>query len=97
MQVRSCTHRNRPYFCAAAPINRASVWPLQAFRATPEVAQFARQLQALEIDQRLVDHHRLDLGRLVHPVLEVGLQVAVRRLFDVLRTLERCAVTAHRT
>jgi ribosome biogenesis protein Tsr3 len=34
-QVKSCTHRNMPYFWAAAPINKASVWPLQALSATP--------------------------------------------------------------
>ena len=35
-QVRSWTHKNMPNFCAAAPINSASLCPLHAFKATPE-------------------------------------------------------------
>ena len=34
-QVRSCTQRNIPYFCAAAAISIAWLWPLHAFSATP--------------------------------------------------------------
>ena len=34
-QLRSCTQRNILYFCPAAAISMAWLWPLQAFRAMP--------------------------------------------------------------
>ena len=52
------------------------------------VAQFAAQKQALQIDQRFVDHHGLDLGRPVHAILGIGPQIAVRGLLDVLEPRE---------
>ena len=53
------------------------------------VAQLAAQQQALQVDQRFVDHHRLDLRRRVHAIFRMGPQVAVRRLLDVLHAAKR--------
>ena len=78
-----------PYFCAAAPISSASRVPLAGLQRHARVAQLAAEQQALEVDQRFVDHHRLDLGRARASVLGIRPQVAMRRLLDVLQAVQR--------
>ena len=53
------------------------------------VAELAAEQQAFEVDERFVDHDRLDLRRRVHLVFGMRLQVAMRRLLDVVHAIER--------
>ena len=52
------------------------------------ITHLARQHQALEIGERLVNDHRLQLRGRMHHILTVRFQVARSGLFDVLNTLE---------
>ena len=88
-QVRSCTHRNMRYFCAAAASSRVSRLPLAGLQRHAGVAHLARQQQRVQAGQRFVDDHGPQLGRFEHGVIAVRRQVARSGLLDVLHALER--------
>ena len=58
------------------------------------VAHLARQQQTFEIEQRFIDDDRPQFRRLVHDVVPVCGEVALRRLLDVGDALESRAVPA---
>ena len=57
---------------------------LAGFQSDAAVALLTAQQQRVVVDERFVDHHRLDRGCLVHLDVGVGLQVTAGGLFDVL-------------